>query len=41
MNGALQRFAKADSDKKWQLTATYVEVDGPNEDQLGFVTDAV
>lgn len=26
INGAQQSFAKADSDKKWQLTATYVEV---------------
>ncbi|KAF7512179.1 hypothetical protein GJ744_002341 [Endocarpon pusillum] len=26
MNGAQQNFAKADSDKKWQMTATYVEI---------------
>lgn len=26
MNGALQNLAKAGSKKKWQMTATYVEV---------------
>jgi hypothetical protein len=36
MNGAQQTFAKADSDKKWQLTATYVEVRSPLQTDMVF-----
>ncbi len=37
MNGAQQNFAKSYSDKKWQMTATYVEVGFP--DMLGLTLE--